>query len=1214
MESGHPAAAGCPWFARYSRAAYSPSAVAALIGGRDGFQSAALSRLYVRRAGFAFHIGETARPARLDERDARLLAALLGKLAGRGLPAPCSLSVERHVLVKAARADVLDFEERTDSGQFLFRCRPHLRGLSRLLTACLWPELLLDQTEAALVADNMRSLCQGPQRDLFDRIVERLGDERLALFVTPGRRLLSMLPHSRSRPTSFDEQVDLSVELVSPDSQRVERLAVILDTGISVCEQPVSVEDRVAALVEGGWTVMRVSDPASPDAHAAIEAIERAIRTAVPDWLVRASDELRLLPDEQRRAIEDLVVLPAAEAQLTALVAEVLARFRSADLLLANPLHLDLGPVVAAVGEAVKAFRAIHRLPDPGRLRLAFTGEFADAVYFGLPSIDAWEAMAAGFSSVVAPTVVAEGYVPPLSGAEPRAVDVRAADAAGERAAGLLYLLQNVFRKVAFRPGQVEIIERALALEPVVGVLPTAAGKSLCYQLASLAQPGFTIVVDPLAALMEDQRDNLRAFGIHRTTAIPHAMLVREDSPERAGRQPAIEAGEHLFVFVAPERLQLPDFRDYIQGFSAYVPVTYCVIDEAHCVSEWGHDFRLSYLNVAPLLSRYCQRHGRRPSLIALTGTASRNVIVDILRELEMTDPDALVRARNFDRPELEFEVYQVPAAERLTVLGGKMRSVLDEFGWQPGQPGEVPSGLVFAYSADDELVGAEATAADLSRRLRLPVPVFSDTPPREYDNDLASWEERKIRVQRQFKRNELPVLVCTAGFGMGIDKPSIRFTVHTTLPRSLEEFYQQAGRAGRDRQRGRCLVLFADDQPRIADALLDTERTSLEQIAALAADTPREARSDAVRNVFHQAAHFLGREVEERLLEYLVTEVVGPAAARAGGEATVVEVPYVTLPVDLLREGGASSRLSYEFRVGALEKMLYRLLMVGAIADYLNDFGRRQFLVVIDQATAAHVRAALEAYLRRYATEGDLQAFLPAERFDRYDQAVLACGRALIRYLYATVEKRRRRAIGQMLQSARDGVALGAGVFREHLLAYLEESEFTRPVAEMAAGRAPGRWFEVLGSVEGLDGLTKLLGACRRELEESPSHAGLLLVAGVCRLACVGADEGAQDLRNGFAALVRELPDAGDRVEVARQLIRHLERLAPSHRDAALNAMLRGDGSREMTRFCYAEATTDSPIHHEAILALAAELAAVLTTGRDTHERTGAQSGNPQS
>ena len=972
MDTSDTAGAGCPWFHRYSAAAYAPSAVAALLAGADSFASPALGRLYARRAGYAFRIADALKPGRVDERDARLLSALLAKLAQRGAPARAA---SRSSATCSPRRRAPASPTSTSAATAASTCSDAGRTLPTSPACCAracGPSSSSNRAEAALLADNYRLMCAGVQRDFFDRLVERLGDERLALFAIPNRRVLSMLQFSRTRPVSFDESVDFSVEIVTPEADRVVRLAVNLgDAGEAATDRARRLA-RAVALEEEGWTVLRADEPGSREAQQALESMARVIRSAVPAAFVRAADDLRTLPDEQQSAIEDLVLLPVAEAQLTAFVAESIFRFHSADLLLANPLHLDLGPVVAAVNDAIEAFRVVHRLPDPGRLRLAFTGETPDAAYFGMPSIDAWNALGQDLTSTVAPTVTAAGYVPPLSGAGPRAVEPPGESRRAERDAALRFLLQNVFRKVEFRPGQVDIIERALALQPVVALLPTAAGKSLCYQLATFAQPGFTLIVAPLAALMQDQQDNLRAFGIHRTTAIPNAMLMREEDDEEPLRQSAIEAGEHLFVFVAPERLQMPDFRDYIQALTAYVPVTYCVIDEAHCVSEWGHDFRLPYLNVAPLVQRYCQHDGLRPSLIALTGTASRNVVVDILRELSIPDVSALVRARSFDRSELEFEVYQVPAAERLTFLAGKLRSVLDEFGWQPGQPGAVPSGLVFTYVTDDDVVGAETIAGDISGRLRLPVPVYTDVPPRNFQGDTPAWEDEKARVQRLFKRNDLPLLVCTAGFGMGIDKPSIRFTVHTMLPRSLEEFYQQAGRAGRDRKRGRCLILFADDQPRLADTLLDTERTPLEAIVERAASTSKSQGSDAIRNVGFQAGTFLGQEVEQRLLRYVVTDLLVPAMARAGdGESSMIDIPYAALPIELLR-AGSSGRIGYEARVTALERTLYRLVMIGGISDYLNEFSRRHFLAVAGRPAPQQILASLERYLRRYATEGE--------------------------------------------------------------------------------------------------------------------------------------------------------------------------------------------------------------------------------------------------
>ena len=276
---------------------------------------------------------------------------------------------------------------------------------------------------------------------------------------------------------------------------------------------------------------------------------------------------------------------------------------------------------------------------------------------------------------------------------------------------------------------------------------------------------------------------------------------------------------------------------------------------------------------------------------------------------------------------------------------------------------------------------------------------------------------------------------------------------------------------------------------------------------------------------------------------------------------------------------------------------------MVGGLSDYLNEFSRRHFLAVVGRPTPQQIRQALERYLRRYATEGEERFYVPDGEFSSYKDAVIACGKALIRFLYATIEKRRRRAIGQMLQSARDAVALGPVVFREHLMAYLEESEFTRQVADVTRTADAGAWLVALESVGGLDSVTKLLGACRRGLEEDPGHPGLLMIGGTCRLACFGPGEGEQDLASAFAALGRYVADPAARAALAGRLLVSVERLAPSSRDRALAAMLAGDTTRAMARFCYERATTDSAAQHAAIVTLVGTLADAMSHGRDTHE-----------
>jgi ATP-dependent DNA helicase RecQ len=207
----------------------------------------------------------------------------------------------------------------------------------------------------------------------------------------------------------------------------------------------------------------------------------------------------------------------------------------------------------------------------------------------------------------------------------------------------------------------------------------------------------------------------------------------------------AISRGEYWFVFIAPERLQMPDFRPHLGTFGARVPVALAVMDEAHCVSEWGHDFRTSYVNVGALLRKHCGHDRCRPTLMALTSTASPNVMIDIAREVELDELDPAVSELSFDRRELQFEVSQVTAANRLSEVVGRLRSLLAAAGWSSRDPLKVPSGLVFTSFVDDRAVGVSVLAQELSKQLGFAVGVFSGAQPVGTGSNRMVWEQQKL-------------------------------------------------------------------------------------------------------------------------------------------------------------------------------------------------------------------------------------------------------------------------------------------------------------------------------------------------------------------------------------------------------------------------------------------------------------------------------------
>ncbi len=1194
---------GCPWHQSYSNAAYASDAIIRFLAGPLGFASAHIRSLFSPRSGFALCINDFPcdRPVLLN--DARFVGALAGKIVHRGIPAPCSLLVERHILQEAQKAGILDFEEQSKTGEIKFFCHPRISRLDLMLKATLLPELLIENENLDSLLDCYKELCTAPEQSFFDLLIDLLPDKRLALLFLPQRLINSMVMPGAIDNVNIAGRVDFAIEIPFFTKEGWLRVAIEIDDESHAGVQKQQDDERDKALQGSGWEVLRLRLKEEQDWGLSVVKITGLINDAVSDDILSAAKELRNLPSEKKKPIQNLILLPVAEAQIFAALAHLFYQGGTSEITIGNPQRLGIHKVVEAIRETLDAILSLHGIDGIELPRLATDeSKKPDILYFAGPSTQVWELIRRSKPAIVAPTFVSPSYVEPLMPAKPREIDVSSSQRRQTVRKSLLYYLQNVFRKVEFREGQIDILEHALSLRPVVGLLPTAAGKSLCYQLASFTQPGFTLVVDPLRSLMLDQQENLETMGIHRCLAIMSGMEATEIEDLRFKKEGylSIERGQQIFVFVAPERLQMPDFRDHIKSFSANVPIPYCVVDEAHCVSEWGHDFRPSYLNVGRLIQTYCEHDGVKPSLLALTGTASRNVIIDIMRELEIDDQEAIVEPRSFDRGELDFEVIKVKASDRMAVIAGKLRGVLTEFGWRPGQPGELPSGLIFTYFVNDPNIGVSQMAKRLGARLNIPFEIYCGKQPYGIGKSKLDWEQKKLETQRRFRRNEAPNLICTSAFGMGIDKPDIRFTIHTMLPRSLEEFYQQSGRAGRDRNHSRCIVIFVDDQPGLADELLDTERTSLEEIAAKAIQVPRDSQGDAIRNTWFLTENFLGRDLEKKLLSHVISKILLPNLGTHAGDLIAFDVPFAALPDSVVRRA-KDQKVKYDSKVTALEKALYRLLIVGAIVDYKKDYTGKKFPVDLRGVDIHGIYGNLKSYLQRYATEGEVRLFLPPDRKDSYQEAAYDCGCALIDFIYAKIEKRRRRAIGEMLLTAREAATLGPEQFRKQLLEYLEESEFTKPVLEIATQSQinPHDWFKVLSQVTGVDGISKLLGACRRQLEESPSHPGLLIMAGLCRIASPNPYQGFQDLRGGFIALKRYYSDPQQRLWVARKILEHARRLIPSKLDAVLAAILEGDPSYDLARFGYEQAGIDSEAQHKAIILLANEVLNTIQTNR---------------
>jgi superfamily II DNA helicase RecQ len=1150
------------------------------------FHSPLLKRLVRLRRGFTLDITGIA------DNDAQFAGAVLAKIAQRGFPAPCSAALERFLLRQAQKVGLLRWRELTEAGALIFQAQPNRQDLTALLKACYFAELLLGDEEAEALLDCYRSLCTPPEQEFYDLFYETCPDPRLALFLIPQRLMVTMV--RLTRPTEelgtlvADRRVDFAVEIPALNGSDWFRLVVEIDDPSHTNAQKVLDAKRDHTLRSNGWEVWRLSAKMRSGWKEQVRELVKRLRNAITDEIIHAAKVVRTLPKEQQQALMELILLPVAEAQLTVAVARWLHANGTAEIRIANPQKWNLQIVLNGVDECLTHLEALYGLRHFGRPLLVDSESDANAVYFALSSAQAWEQLALETLTVLTPTVAFSDFEDALlEGALPRPVSEEMAKNERALESTLTYFLHQLFRKEGFWEGQVKIISRALQHKPVVGLLPTAGGKSLCYQMASLLQPGFTIVAQPLRSLMWDQQDNLDAIGIHRSTAIMSHAEITPDEEARLKEEGyrAIEKGLRFFVFISPERFQIPEFRQQVKTFIGSYPIP-------HCVSEWGHDFRPAYLNLGWLVPQLCEHRGYSPTFIALTGTASQNVLTDILRELGILDPEATVMPENFDRSELDFNVIKVRSEERFDVLKSLFKNLV---GYRPGQPmTNLPSGLIFTYFVNDRQIGA----AHLRNELKNAFPELSDAidvysgekPYWWFKRSDRDWELWKIKLQQRFKRNEVPIFVCTHSFGMGIDKPDIRFTVHVMLPRSLEEFYQQAGRAGRDRKSSHCYIIFSDDQPELADEVLDPVRVPIERTSELVQEIPRKQQSDALRNTWFLRNSFLGKDSDKRIVGYVWQHLTLNLPTRER-DRRQVELPFDFLPNDLVGgEGDLSER-----KQQALEKAIYRLLAVGAVDDYMKDYTGSKFIISLIRRPIKKLDERFKEYLSRYATEGEIRRYLPERKPHNYSEAVLIYAHQVVEFVYDRIERRRRRAMWEMLQAARDATRLGIQKFREQLNNYMAESEFTQPVKELTKRILPVEWFDLLRKAEGVDGLVKLFGACRRQLEEFPEHPGLLLLTGFCRLHY--GDEGLRDIGDAFLILRRDYPKVNC-YEVAQRLIAVTKERFPTKLDKAVEAILNSDSSREMARLCYAEAPPYGSAYTKALFILVSGVLKIL--GKD--------------
>ncbi|GAB2644406.1 hypothetical protein GCM10027270_35270 [Nocardioides ginkgobilobae] len=656
--------------------------------------------------------------------------------------------------------------------------------------------------------------------------------------------------------------------------------------------------------------------------------------------------------------------------------------------------------------------------------------------------------------------------------------------------AALREVLAAVFGFEQFRDGQAQAIRTALAGQDSCVLLPTGAGKSLIYQLAGLLHPGVTLVIDPLISLVDDQERRLVADGVDRVIGLTGARQNTGEAREAAYN--AVSSGDALVVFLTPERLQIQAFRDALGAAAASRRINLCVIDEAHCVSEWGHDFRTAYLRVGRNLRHLCSSDDDiPPPLLALTGTASPAVLRDVLIELQQANRDMTVlRPSSFDRANLTYEVLLATEQTWPSRLREALTEVLPErLGCTPAELFSLAgprtrSGIVFVPHVNGEF-GLDKTRAKVVAAIRslehgqldVAVGTYAGSAPRSWTGGRRGWEREKTLQAERFKDDQSSILVSTKAFGMGIDKPNIRWTMHLGHPASIEGFAQEAGRAGRDNRPAHCVLVAVPPGGSVAAELLDLNAPRATRVAAYQA-LPKNAGGDLARQYFFLTNNYDG--IDEEFYPALeVLDSLLPA-----GPTNRIAIPMADGPV----QSSASK----------IEKALFRLAMIGVVDDYTVDYGASRYVVDLSNYSVEHLDEQVRAFVSRVepSRSGLRNQQLTRAPEDIRDRAAHHL-RMLLEILYAVIEPARVRALAEMhlfVTSGDDSEGL-----RQRILAYLSDGPLAGILTEVATADSlnPYEITRLLDTVPAEEP-REWIGSSARLLESYPDHPALLLVRAI--------------------------------------------------------------------------------------------------------------------
>jgi ATP-dependent DNA helicase RecQ len=626
----------------------------------------------------------------------------------------------------------------------------------------------------------------------------------------------------------------------------------------------------------------------------------------------------------------------------------------------------------------------------------------------------------------------------------------------------LEFFLNNIFDKPHFREGQFPIIANALNRKDTIGLLPTGGGKSICYQLPCLLQPSINFVVCPIKSLMYDQNENLR------NTLVTNVAWITSDLDANAKRQVELdfERGKYLFVWISPEKFQIPSFRDKIQSINANFSICYAVVDEVHCLSEWGHDFRTSYLNLAKTIDKLSSKDkdgNGNIKFIGLTATASVNVLKDIKIEFSRQkfklNDENIKSLLDYSRKELEFSVINDSGNKR-----DKMKDLLSKLAANEGlTETKNKAAIVFTPNVNGE-VGCYSISnyintlyPEKSNWYSGEVPIVDEYTATGLKTGrkipIMSPEEFKIHkdaVQSGFKKNFYPILVATKAFGMGIDKSNITYTFHYGIPSSVEALYQEAGRAGRwDKtkpenidKKGKCFVLYSPEtmNPTEVQKLfkIDTSFAEMKRISAAAGWNGKD--------LFKQIFLFVQGQNDIQEDYNMMLGVLNNYFKFSSTVKLYWSDVYTKLQINK----------------DVLQKVIYRLSLLGIVTDWSTDFINHyqvDFATNDDSSILKHVAQ----YVNKYEPETNVKSKISAIKKDTiFEKASWY----LLNWIFENIAHNRKQSLKTLFDWCND--FQDSDSFKRRIDNYFRFTETTFILQHISENpRDFEKWFEALTIVK---------------------------------------------------------------------------------------------------------------------------------------------------